>query len=156
MAGELSDPNDEGEEDIVQTARVPVQTSKNSRFPMAVRLITFQVHQFCLFKFWTEITHCLQHLQSRAAIFGFDTISLNLFNTRSGSIRGDVFGGSINGHKRSKSSVSRSSTIPRPGESSIIKFSHRSNSTATAATSMSAMNDDVFFASKPVSKSEIT
>jgi hypothetical protein len=170
MAGELSrytvtssDPNDEGEEDIVQTARVPgriVQTSKISRFPVAVLLITFTVHQFGLFKFRTGNNSLpstpTASTRSRAAIFGLDTISRNLFNARSGSTKGDVFGGSINGHKRSKSSISRSSATTQTtetGESSITKFSHRSNSTATAATSVSAMDDDTFFASKSVPKS---
>jgi protein ECT2 len=94
--------------------------------------------------------------RSRAAIFGLDAISRNLFNSRSGSIKGDVFGGSINGHKRSKSAVSRSSANTQTtttGEGSLTKFSRRSNSTTTVATSVSAVEEDSFFASKPISRS---
>ncbi|KII94880.1 hypothetical protein PLICRDRAFT_33706 [Plicaturopsis crispa FD-325 SS-3] len=142
MAGELcrftvtsSDPNDEGEEDIVQTTRVPARVIQT-------------IHQFGLFKFRTGNNSLpstpTASTRSRAAIFSLDAISRNLFNARPGLPKGsDFFGGSVNSHRRSKSSVSRSSTTTTTADSSLMKFSHRSNSTATQATTMSSttMND---------------
>ncbi|RDB22757.1 hypothetical protein Hypma_010026 [Hypsizygus marmoreus] len=134
-----SDPSDDGEEDIVQTERVPSR-------------IVHTIHQFGLFEFRTgrNSVPSTPTARSRVAIFGLDAISRNLFNTRPGSSMGDFFGGSINGHKRSKSTTSRSSMYTQTtttGDGSLTKFSHRSNSTATAATSI--MDDDSsFFASK--------
>jgi len=64
---------------------------------------------------------------------------------------GDFFSGSINGHKRHRSrSTSRSSTYTQTTTTAdSMKFSHRSNSTITAATTMSTMDDDSsFFASR--------
>lgn len=85
-------------------------------------------------------------MRSRAHIFGLDAISRNLFNARPGSSKGDFFGGSI-GHRRSKTSSSRSSTITQTtttADSSLTKFSSRSNSIATAATSVYTMDDESF------------
>lgn len=136
-----SDPRDEPEEDIVQTERVPSR-------------IVHTIHQFGLFEFRTgrDSRPSTPVARSRVAIFGLDAISRNLFNTRPGSSMGDFFGGSINGHKRTKSTTSRSSMYTQTtttGDSSLMKFSHRSNSTATGATTVSNMDDDdSFFASK--------
>lgn len=69
---------------------------------------------------------------------------------------GDFFGGSISGHRRTKSSTSRSSVFTQStstGDGSM-KFSHRSNSTTTAATTVSSGDDDSsFFASSTTIKS---
>lgn len=81
--------------------------------------------------------------RSRAHIFGLDAISRNLFgSSRSRDVIGD---GSLSGHRRSKSAVSRSSTLrtettgtTTTAESST-RFSHRTNS--TAATSVSSFDD---------------
>ncbi|KAF8812237.1 hypothetical protein BYT27DRAFT_7182669 [Phlegmacium glaucopus] len=136
-----SEPGDEGEEDIVQTGRVPSRVVQT-------------IHQFGLFEFKTgknSIPSTPTH-RSKASIFGLDAISRNLFNTRPGSSMGDFFSGSINGHKRhrSRSTTSRSSTYTQTTTTAdSMKFSHRSNSTATAATTMSTMDDDSsFFASR--------
>ena len=154
-----SDPADEPEEDIVQIERVPsriVQTSESGFFCIRTIGSSFasQVHQFGLFEFRTgrDSRPSTPTARSRVAIFGLDAISRNLFNTRPGSSMGDFFGGSINGHKRTKSTTSRSSMYTQTtsmGDSSLMKFSHRSSSTATAATTISNMDDDdSFFASK--------
>ncbi|TCD67500.1 hypothetical protein EIP91_012305 [Steccherinum ochraceum] len=145
MAGELSrytvtssDPNDEGEEDIVQTGRVPDR-------------IVQTIHQFGLFKFRTGNNSMpstpTASVRSRAAIFGLDAISRNLFNALPGSSRGDIFGGSINSHRRSKTTAgSRSSVYTQStstGDGSMSRFSRsRSNSTVTSATTMSFMEDE--------------
>ncbi|KAJ6490422.1 hypothetical protein C8R47DRAFT_1185606 [Mycena vitilis] len=118
-----SDPSDPGEEDIVQTTRVPSR-------------IVLTIHQFGLFEFRTgrNSTPSTPTARSKAAIFGLDAISRNLFNTRPGSSMGDFFGGSINSHRRTKSTTSRASTYTQTtttGDGSLTKFSHRSNSTAT-------------------------
>ncbi|KDQ64245.1 hypothetical protein JAAARDRAFT_27871 [Jaapia argillacea MUCL 33604] len=132
-----SDPTDEGEVDIVQTSRVSAR-------------IVHTIHQYGLFKFRTgnnsRPSTPTGSLRSRAAILGLDAISRNLFNARPGSSKGDIFGGSISSHRRSKSSVSRSSTITQSnstGDNSLMRFSHRSNS--TAATTISTMDDDDSF-----------
>lgn len=68
---------------------------------------------------------------------------------------GDFFGGSINGHKRTKSTTSRGSMYTQStstGDGSLTKFSHRSNS--TAATSVSMMDDDSSFFSSRSSRSK--
>lgn len=88
--------------------------------------------------------------RSRVAIFGLDAISRNLFNSRPGSAM-DFLAGSINGHRKTKSStISRSSMYTQTtttGDGSLTKFSSRSNS--TAATTVFSMDEDVsFFASK--------
>lgn len=109
------------------------------------------VHQFGLFKFRTGNNSMPStptvSARSRAAIFGLDAISRNLFNALPGSSRGDIFGGSINSHKRSKTSAgSRSSVYTQStstGDGSMSRFSRsRSNSTVTSATTMSLMEDE--------------
>ncbi|KAF8165546.1 hypothetical protein B0H34DRAFT_689520 [Crassisporium funariophilum] len=135
-----NEPGDEGEEDIVQTERVPSRVVQT-------------IHQFGLFEFKTgkNSLPSTPTARSKAAIFGLDAISRNLFNTRPGSSMGDFFSGSINGRRnRSRSTTSRSSmytsTTQTTTTADSMKFSHRSNSTATAATS--TMDDDSnFFAS---------
>ncbi|TFY55472.1 hypothetical protein EVG20_g9304 [Dentipellis fragilis] len=150
MAGDLSrysvtssDPNDEGEEDIVQTLRVPDR-------------IVHTIHQYGLFKFGTGKNSVpstpTASTRSRAAIFGLDMISRNLFGALPGSSKGDLFGGSISGHRRTKSFVSRSSTYTT-SEGSLMRFSHSSKSTVTAATSMSSMDEDSFAGSRSSSRS---
>ncbi|KAF8272500.1 hypothetical protein EI94DRAFT_1718171 [Lactarius quietus] len=140
MAGALSrykvtssDPNDESEEDIVQTGRVADR-------------VVHTIHQYGLFKFRTGKNSIpstpTATSRSRAAIFGLDVISRNLFNAFPGGGRGDIFGGSINGSRRSKSSVSRSSVSAPSSDGSFTRFSQRSSSTLTAATSISSMDDD--------------
>lgn len=113
-----------------------------------------QVHQFGLFEFRTgknSLPSTPTH-RSRVARFGLDALSRNLFNGRPGSTAIDFFTGSINGHKKGKSStLSRSSTYTQTtitcGDSSLAKFSSRSNS--TAPTTVSSMDEDVsFFTSK--------
>ncbi|KAH8118741.1 RhoGEF domain-containing protein [Phellopilus nigrolimitatus] len=134
-----NDPDDESEEDVVQTARVPSR-------------IVQTIHQYGLFKFSTNnpsrpATPSGGN-RSRAHIFGLDAISRNLFGALPGSSRGkDVFGsGSIGSHRRSKSAISRASTIrtdttgTTTTADSSTKFSSRSNS--TAATSMSSFVAD--------------
>ncbi|KAF4602112.1 hypothetical protein EYR40_005316 [Pleurotus pulmonarius] len=154
MAGDLaryrvtsSDPNVEVEEDIIQCSRVA------ARIPQTI-------NQYGLFKFTTGHISApstpTASIRSRAAIFGLDAISRNLFNSRPGSAMGDFFGGSISGHRRTKSSTSRSSVFTQStstGDGSV-KFSHRSNSTTTAATTVSSGDDDSsFFASSTTIKS---
>lgn len=110
------------------------------------------VHQFGLFEFRTgkNSAPSTPTMRSRAAIFGLDAISRNLFNARPGSSMGDFFGGSMNGHRRAKSTTSRSSMYTQTtttGDGSLMKFSHRSNSSATTAAT-STMDDESFFGSK--------
>lgn len=112
--------------------------------------IRFPVHQFGLFQFRTgrDSRPSTPTVKSRVAIFGLDAISRNLFSSRPGSAMGDFFGGSINGHRRTKSTTSRSSTYTQTtltADSSLMKFSSRSNS--TAATTIDDDDDD-FTASK--------
>ncbi|KAJ6598900.1 hypothetical protein DFH09DRAFT_1129515 [Mycena vulgaris] len=102
-----SDPSDPGEEDIVQTTRVPSR-------------IVLTIHQFGLFEFRT----------GRNSAPSTPTCS-NLFNSRPGSSMGDFFGGSVNSHRRTKSTASRSSMYTQTtttGDGSLTKFSHRSTS----------------------------
>ncbi|KAF7288279.1 DH domain-containing protein [Mycena chlorophos] len=116
-----SDPTDPGEEDIVQTSRVPAR-------------IVLTIHQFGLFEFRTgrNSLPSTPTARSKVAIFGLDAISRNLFNSRPGSAMGDFFGGTISSSKRSKSTASRSSTYSQTTASgSLTRFSRRSNSTAT-------------------------
>ncbi|KAI0065897.1 hypothetical protein BV25DRAFT_1821601 [Artomyces pyxidatus] len=152
MAGELSrykvtssDPNDEQEEDIVQTSRVSDR-------------IVHTIHQYGLFKFRTGKNSVpstpTATTRSRAAIFGLDAISRNLFNALPGSSKGDIFGSSINSARRSKSSVTRSSIYTQStSDGSMMRFSHRSGSTMTGATSMSSMEDGSFSGSRSSSRS---
>jgi hypothetical protein len=85
--------------------------------------------------------------RSKAAIFGLEAISRNLFNARLGSSKVDIFGGSVNSHRRAKSTGSRSSMYTQTTSTQDAVFSHRSNSTATVATTLS-VSDDEFFAGK--------
>ncbi|CAA7260055.1 unnamed protein product [Cyclocybe aegerita] len=133
-----SDPNDEGEEDVVQTMRVPSRVVQT-------------IHQFGLFEFKTgrNSIPSTPTAKSKVAIFGLDAISRNLFNGRPGSV-GDFFAGSINGHRRhrSRSTTSRSSMYTQTTTTvDSMKSSHRSST--TAATTISSMDDDAsFFASR--------
>ncbi|KAG9050452.1 hypothetical protein FS837_005257 [Tulasnella sp. UAMH 9824] len=136
MAGEVcrytvtsSDPNDEDEEDIVHTPAVPAR-------------IIQTIHQFGLFKFRTGRNSAPSTPsasgRSKAAIFGLDAISRNLFNSTS-----DVFG-SMTSSRRPKSVVSRSSTV-NTGTSGMTENSLKSSqrSTSTGGTSfLSVRNDD--------------
>ncbi|KAI0304176.1 hypothetical protein BC826DRAFT_215583 [Russula brevipes] len=136
-----SDPNDENEEDIVQTGRVPDR-------------VIHTIHQYGLFKFRTGKNSApstpTASSRSRAAIFGLDAISRNLFNAFPGTGRGDIFGGSINSSRRSKSSTSRSSvSAPSSSDGSFTRFSQRSTSTLTAATSISSMDDETLDGNRP-------
>ena len=82
--------------------------------------------------------------RSRAAKFGLDAISRNLFNALPGAAKGDLFGGSISSHIRSRTTGSRSSVYTQStstGDGSLTRFS-RSNSTVTSATSVSLMEDE--------------
>lgn len=119
----------------------------------------FEVHQFGLFEFKTgrDSRPSTPTARSKAAIFGLDAISRNLFNTRPGSAMGDFFAGSVNSRRRTKSTASRSSmytqTTTTTGDGSLTRFSRRSNSTATAATTVSVMDDDSSFYARPSSRS---
>ncbi|KAI0832749.1 hypothetical protein BC628DRAFT_1407153 [Trametes gibbosa] len=131
MAGELarykvasSDPDDEPEEDIMQTSRIPER-------------IVQTIHQYGLFKFNTgNVSRPTTPTasRSRAAIFGLDVISRNLFGARPGSGVGDFFAGSMNSHRRSRTTTadSRTSTLTSNGTagSSIGRFSRTSGTTA--------------------------
>lgn len=105
------------------------------------------VHQYGLFKFKTESTSSRPTTpnasRSRAAIFGLDVISRNLFGSRPGSMigMGDFFGGSINSHRRSRTADSRNSTLTGTASSSGSSLTRLSrSSTTTAATSV--MDDE--------------
>ncbi|KAF8524603.1 hypothetical protein BU17DRAFT_84640 [Hysterangium stoloniferum] len=146
MAGELCryavtscDPDDDGEEDIVHTATVPSR-------------IVQTIHQFGLFKFRTGHNSTpstpTASLRSRAAIFGLDAISRNLFPGVIGK-GGDVFGAVLNNnHKRSRSATSRASTQTTTTLDSAVRFSTRS--TSTAATSL--MLDEETYGESPTRK----
>ncbi|KAF9534699.1 hypothetical protein CPB83DRAFT_780431 [Crepidotus variabilis] len=134
-----SDPNDEGEEDIIKCGNV------QSR-------VTQTIHQFGLFQFKTgnNSAPSTPTARSKSAIFGLDAISRNLFNSRPGSAMGDFFAGSISGKRsRSRSAASRSSMYTHSTATmDSMKSSHRSNSTATAATTVSSMDGESVFASR--------
>ncbi|KZS91196.1 hypothetical protein SISNIDRAFT_456791 [Sistotremastrum niveocremeum HHB9708] len=136
MAGELcrfsvtsTDPNDEGEEDIEQTPNIPSRVVRT-------------IHEYGLYKFRTggrtsQPSTPNASTRSRAALFGLDALSIskNLFNVRQNTIKGDLFGTasiSKSSHKRTKSSSSRTTQTT----STEFRFSQRSNSTATMATSV--------------------
>ncbi|KAL0573970.1 hypothetical protein V5O48_007985 [Marasmius crinis-equi] len=132
-----SDPSDPGEEDIVQTTRVPSR-------------VVLTIHQFGLFQFKTgkNSRPATPTARTKVSIFGLDAISRTLFaSSRPGSSMGDFFSGSINSHRRTKSTASRSSmyTQTTGTADSSFKFSHRSNS--TAATTVSGGDDDASFLS---------
>ncbi|VDB90118.1 unnamed protein product [Peniophora sp. CBMAI 1063] len=130
-----SDPHDDhDEEDIVQTGRVPDRVIQT-------------IHQYGLFKFRTGKNSApstpTAASRSRAAMFGLDTISRNLFGALPGtSSKTDIFGGSINGSRRSKSTT-RSSTYTQSSDSSLTRFTHRSNS-----SSMTSVEDESFSSNK--------
>ncbi|KAG7096774.1 hypothetical protein E1B28_004184 [Marasmius oreades] len=139
-----SDPSDPGEEDIVQTTRVPSR-------------VVLTIHQFGLFQFRTgkNSRPPTPTAKTKASIFGLDAISRTFFpSSRPGTSMGDFFSGSINSHRRTKSTTSRSSMYTHTASTadSSFKFSHRSNSTATAATTVSEADDDASFFSTPSSR----
>lgn len=85
-----------------------------------------------------------------------DVISRNLFNTRPGSSKAELFGTSVGSHRRTKSSASRSSTYTQTtttGDGSLAKFSHRSGSTHTAATSL--ISGDEESANRPSTRKKL-
>lgn len=150
-----SEPTDEGEEDIVQTARVParvVHTSKCFRWVRSrPRILPFPVHQFGLFEFKTGRSSLpsTPTARSKVAIFGLDAISRNLFNGRPSSV-GDFFSGSISGARRnrSRSTTSRSSMYTQT-TTTMDSLKSSSRSATTAATTISTMDDDFnYFASR--------
>ncbi|KAI6152177.1 hypothetical protein BKA82DRAFT_4108101 [Pisolithus tinctorius] len=155
MAGEISrysvtstDPSGDPEEEIVQTARIPGR-------------IVQTIHHYGLFKFRTgndsRPATPTASARSRAHIFSLDAISRNLFSSKPVSTRSELFGGSISGHRRSrsKSTTSRSSIYTQTtttGDGSLAKFSYRSGgSTTTAATSLASGEDDSFSVSRSTS-----
>ncbi|KAI0751111.1 hypothetical protein C8Q80DRAFT_1155611 [Daedaleopsis nitida] len=149
MAGELARYNvtssyeDEPEEDIMQTSRI------------AERIVQ-TIHQYGLFKFKTNSVSrptTPTASRSRAAIFGLDVISRNLFGARPGSAMGDFFGGSVNSHRRSRTTGSRTSTLTgtsSSASSNATRFSR--SSTTTAATSIMGMDDEPQAQSSSLSK----
>ncbi|KAI0658493.1 hypothetical protein C8Q70DRAFT_1045510 [Cubamyces menziesii] len=144
MAGELSrytvtssDPDDEPEEDIMQTSRIPER-------------IVQTIHQYGLFKLSTgNVSRPTTPTasRSRAAIFGLDVISRNLFGARPGSGMGDFFAGSMNGHRRARTADSRNSTLTgsvSTAGSSIGRFSHTSATTAATSVDDDSMHAGSF------------
>nr|VWP01704.1 Mixed-linked glucanase [Ganoderma boninense] len=139
MAGELarysvtSTYEEETEEDIMQTSRIPER-------------IVQTIHQYGLFKFKTNATSSRPTTptasRSRAAIFGLDVISRNLFGSRSAAASmTDFFAGSVGSHRRSRTADSRSSTLTGTAStagSSSTRFSR--SSTTTSSTSI--MDDE--------------
>ncbi|GJE84556.1 RhoGEF domain-containing protein [Phanerochaete sordida] len=133
LAGEVSrwsvqcsDPDDQGEEDIVENAKVHQR-------------IIATIHHYGLFKFRTNNISAPPTptvTRTRAAIFGLDAISRNLFHGKTGSPKDHP---SI-GHKRAKTfSTSRASIYSQStatGESSLSHSSRSRRSTVTAATSL--------------------
>ena len=159
MAGKMcryvvscNDPEDEGEDDYVQSQRVPeriVHTSTlRTTFQIFLTDYNHTVHQFGLFQFKvgpnSRPTTPTAIARSRVANFGLDALSGLFSPSKSGR---DVFGeiGASLAHKRTRSagppisSVSRSSTTTTDMTISTNRFSQRSGS--TAATSMSVMDD---------------
>ncbi|KAG8884270.1 hypothetical protein FRB98_002543 [Tulasnella sp. 332] len=157
MAGDLcrytvtsSDPNDEGEGDIVHTAAIPSR-------------IVQTIHQFGLFKFGTGRTSAPSTPstgRSRASMFGLEAISRNLFNASSSIRGGDVFGmGTLSSsRRRTQSGISRSSTVTittattTTDNGNSLRFSQRSNSTtATSFASNSALEEEDQASKRPMS-----
>ncbi|KZT60783.1 hypothetical protein CALCODRAFT_84865 [Calocera cornea HHB12733] len=151
MEGNLSrwrintrDPGEPEEEDIIETAEIPDR-------------VIHTIQQYGLFSFRTGVESAPQTpnhggtSRSRTGIFGLDSVSRNLFNSRPASVMGDVFG-TINGHhKRTKSNASRFSTFTATTTTTTtgtgsFKFSS-SQSTSTAPTSL--MDDDDSLYSSP-------
>jgi protein ECT2 len=148
MEGDLSrysvtsnDPHDEGEQDIVQTSRVPAKIVQTSTFKTCHQATcssnaNFLVQQFGLFTFRSgraSLPSTPTASRSRASIFGLDALSRRLFDSKGSSSRPDVFGGSMSSHRRAKS-ISRASTQTGSTATDSIKFTHRSNSSATSVT----------------------
>ena len=159
MAGQMcryvvscSDPEDEGEDDYVQSQRVPERIVHTSMLQTAFHIPFTNrhhvVHQFGLFQFKvgpsSRPTTPTAIARSRVANFGLDALSGLFSPSKSGR---DVFGdiGASLAHKRTRSagppisSMSRSSTTTTDMTISTNRFSQRSAS--TAATSMSVMDD---------------
>ncbi|EJU06625.1 hypothetical protein DACRYDRAFT_103575 [Dacryopinax primogenitus] len=137
------DPAEPIEEDIIETAEIPARV-----------INTIQQYRLFHFHTGTDSTPHTPHLnggtaRSRTGMFVLE----NLFNSRPGSVMGDVFG-TINGHhKRTKSSASRVSTFTATTTTTTtttgtgsFKFSS-SRSTSTAQTSI--VDDDSFSSSSP-------
>ncbi|KDQ15406.1 hypothetical protein BOTBODRAFT_145159 [Botryobasidium botryosum FD-172 SS1] len=126
-----NDPSDVPEEDIVQTSTVH-------------KRIIQTIHQFGLFKFRTgrnSAPSTPSTNRTRAAIFGLDVISRNLFNARPGGPKGDVFG-SMNSHRRSRSAASQVSSRSTTLTNSTYKSTYRSNSTVATSIMMDEFEDD--------------
>lgn len=160
MAGELarykvasSDPDEEPEEDIMQTTFIPdrvLQTSElDSFFSLPQTLISrlATVHQYGLFKFNTgNVSRPTTPTTSRLrpTKFALDVISRNIFGARPGTGVGDFFAGSMNGHRRSRTATadSRTSTLTSHGTagSSIGRFSRTSGTSGTTAAT--SLNED--------------
>ncbi|KAH9938052.1 uncharacterized protein B0H18DRAFT_1099934 [Fomitopsis serialis] len=125
-----NDPDDETESDIVHNDVVPAR-------------IVQTIHQYGLFKFSTgrnSMPSTPTATKSRAATFRLDVISRNLFNTRPSSVTNDVFGGSTNSSRRTRTTTSRSSvytgTMSTAGHGSSLSRFSQAASTLTAATSI--------------------
>lgn len=113
-------------------------------------LFCMTVHQYGLFKFSTgNVSRPTTPTasRSRAAIFGLDVISRNLFGARPGSGMGDFFAGSMNGHRRARTADSRNSTLTgsvSTAGSSIGRFSHTSATTAATSVDDDSMHAGSF------------
>ncbi|TFY63590.1 hypothetical protein EVJ58_g3151 [Rhodofomes roseus] len=125
-----NDPDDETESDIVHNTVVPARVVQT-------------IHQYGLFKFSTgqnSRPSTPTATRSRAAIFGLDVISRNLFNSRPGSATNDVFGGSTNSSRRTRTTASHSSmytgSMSTAGHGSSLSRFSQAPSTLTAATSI--------------------
>ncbi|KAH9855021.1 hypothetical protein C2E23DRAFT_725243 [Lenzites betulinus] len=141
MAGELarykvasSDPDEEPEEDIMQTTFIPDRVLQT-------------IHQYGLFKFNTgNVSRPTTPTTSRLrpTKFALDVISRNIFGARPGSGVGDFFAGSMNSHRRSRTATadSRTSTLTSHGTagSSIGRFSRTSGTSGTTAAT--SLNED--------------
>ncbi|EJD36599.1 hypothetical protein AURDEDRAFT_154587 [Auricularia subglabra TFB-10046 SS5] len=117
-------PDEDPDEDEVHKMNIPERVVQT-------------IHQFGLFKFQTGTQSRpgtpTASTRSRAAIFGLDAISRNLFGTTtsrggSGHSGADPFstGGTQNSHRRARSTASSSA---RTQTDSLLKSSDRSNST---------------------------
>ncbi|EJD01616.1 uncharacterized protein FOMMEDRAFT_126677 [Fomitiporia mediterranea MF3/22] len=129
------DPDEEPDEDVVQSARIPSRVIQT-------------IHQYGLFKFKTDnpsrpATPSGGN-RSRAHIFGLDVISRNLFGT---SRSKDSSNDSMSRHRRSKSALSRSSTLGTDSTGTVAtadsstRFSHRTTSTLATSVSSFAVDD---------------
>lgn len=166
MAGEVSRysvtswvPNDEPEDDeIVHTMRIPERVVHTSEFVICARPTLFSykvvvtVHQYGLFKFQTGKnsipTTPTATSRSKAAIFGLDVLSRNLWHAIPGSSKGDIFGGSVNSHRRAKSTISRSSMYTQSTQTTADSLRFSARSASTAGTSL-ASEDGESIVEKP-------